>query len=110
MDIDDWVLKEVCMQIKKWKNEQLQTVPISINISAVHFMKQDWPSTVALLIQEAGIHPHDIEFEITESTLLDNKEMVKKTINSLRELGIKIALDDFGTRLFFHFLFNPIFI
>ena len=59
-EIDDWVLKEVCNQIKKWKNEQLQTVPISINISAVHFMKQDWPSTVARVIQEAGIHPHDI--------------------------------------------------
>ena len=95
-DIDDWVLKEVCNQIKKWKKEQLQTVPISINISAVHFMKQDWPSTVAKVIRETGIHPHDIEFEITESTLLNNTEMVKSTIDSLRELGIKIALDDFG--------------
>ena len=49
-----------------------KTVPISINISAVHFMKQDWPSTVARVIQETGIHPHDIELEITESTLLNN--------------------------------------
>ncbi|MFJ8064732.1 EAL domain-containing protein [Psychrobacillus sp. NPDC096426] len=96
MDIDDWVLKEVCIQIKKWKNEQLPTVPISINVSAVHFMKQDWPSTVAKLIRRAGIHPQDIELEITESTLMDNKEMVKQTINKLREMGIKIALDDFG--------------
>ena len=95
-DIDDWVLKEVCNQIKRWKNEKLQTVPISINISAVHFMKQDWPSTVATVIQEAGIHPHDIELEITESTLLNNIEMVQNTIDRLRLLGIKIALDDFG--------------
>ena len=95
-DIDDWVLKEVCNQIKQWKNKKLQTVPISINISAVHFMKQDWPSTVATVIRETGIHPHDIELEITESTLLNNIEMVKNTIDRLRLLGISIALDDFG--------------
>ena len=85
-DIDDWVLKEVCNQIKKWKKNKLHTVPISINISAVHFMKQDWPSTVATIIQEAGIHPHDIEFEITESTLLNNTEMVKNTIDSFKRI------------------------
>ena len=95
-DIDDWVLKEVCNQIKQWKNKKLQTVPISINISAVHFMKQDWPSTVATVIKETGIYPHDIELEITESTLLNNIEMVKNTIDRLRLLGISIALDDFG--------------
>ncbi len=59
-------------------------------------MKQNWPSTVAKIIREAGIHPHDLEFEITETTLLNNTKMVKTTIDSLRELGIKIALDDFG--------------
>jgi diguanylate cyclase (GGDEF)-like protein/PAS domain S-box-containing protein len=96
-EIDDWVLKEVCNQIKRWKIEQQQTVPISINISAVHFMKPDWPSTVAKVIREADIHPGDLEFEITESLLLNNKKMVKNTIDSLKELGIKIALDDFGT-------------
>ena len=59
-------------------------------------MKQDWPSTVAKVIREAGIHPHDLEFEIIETSLLNNTKMVKTTIDSLRELGIKIALDDFG--------------
>ncbi|MEH7254539.1 EAL domain-containing protein [Neobacillus niacini] len=95
-DIDDWVLKEACNQIKKWKEEQLHTVPISINISAVHFMKRDWSRSVAKVIQDAGIRPYDLEFEITESTVLNNESMVIDTINSLRDLGIRIALDDFG--------------
>ncbi|MDR7238777.1 EAL domain-containing protein [Neobacillus drentensis] len=95
-DIDDWVLKEACNQIKKWKEEQLHTVPISINISAVHFMKRDWSRTVAKVIQDAGIQPYDLEFEITESTVLNTESMVRDTINSLRDLGISIALDDFG--------------
>ena len=43
-------------------------------------MKPDWPSKVATSIQETGIHPHDIEFEITESTILNNTEMVKNRL------------------------------
>ena len=95
--IDDWVLREVCKQLRKWKEEQLSTVPISINISAVHFMKQDWLQTIEKTIQEAGIHPQDLEFEMTESSWLNNKEIVKTTMNSLKEMGITISLDDFGT-------------
>ncbi|MGX2961668.1 EAL domain-containing protein [Peribacillus sp. JNUCC 23] len=95
--IDDWVLREVCEQIREWKEEQLSTVPISINISAVHFMKQDWLHTIEKAVQEAGIHPQDIEFELTESSCLNNKEAAKNTMNSLKKMGITISLDDFGT-------------
>ncbi|MBS4179162.1 EAL domain-containing protein [Lederbergia citrea] len=96
IQIDDWVLKEVCNQMKKWKEEILWTVPISINISAAHFLKQDWLDTIEETIQEAGISPCDLEFEITESSFLNNEEIVKNTIYSLREMGINISLDDFG--------------
>ena len=95
-EIDDWVLYEACHQIKHWKNRHMHVVPISINISAIHFMKTDWPSKVATIIRDAGIQPHDLEFEITESTILNNSEVVKNSIFMLKELGISIALDDFG--------------
>lgn len=96
-EIDDWVLNEVCRQIRNWKNRGMHVVPVSINISAIHFMIPDWPSKVAAIIQDAGIHSHDIEFEITESTILNNSEVVKSSISKLKELGIKLSLDDFGT-------------
>lgn len=96
-EIDDWVLNEACQQIKNWKNRGIQVVPISINISAVHFMKPDWTSKVIATVQDAGIHPHNIELEITESTILSNTDMVKNSILKLKEFGIKIILDDFGT-------------
>lgn len=95
--IDDWVLFEICHQIKKWKNNGINTVPISINISAIHFMQPDLPSKVVNAIRDAGIHPQDIEIEITESMVLNNTELVEKSISKLKELGIKILLDDFGT-------------
>lgn len=95
--IDDWVLQEVCSQIKKWKEQGLQIVPISVNISAIHFMKPNWINEVNQIIRDAGIQPNDLEFEITESTILNNSEVVKNTIDSLKKIGIKISLDDFGT-------------
>ncbi len=95
-EIDNWVIHEVCQQIKTWKNRGIQVIPISINISAIHFLKPDWPSQVARIIRDAGIQPNEIEFEVTETTILSNSEMVKNSIFNLKELGIKITLDDFG--------------
>ena len=96
-EIDEWVLYEVCQQIGNWKNRGLKVVPISINISALNFMKPDWLNKVTKNIQEAGVLAHDIEFEIIESTILNNNNLVKNSIFRLKELGIKITLDDFGT-------------
>ena len=106
--IDEWVLKEVCNQIKNWKQDQKYTVPISINFSSIHFMKQDWPSTILKVIRESGICPQDIEFEITERSLLDIEEIAKKNIYQLKELGIKVSMDYFWSRIFFTCLFNTI--
>ncbi|ETI69362.1 EAL domain-containing protein [Neobacillus vireti] len=96
IQIEDWVLNEVCQQLKTWKEAMLSTVPISINISATHFMKQNWLETVEETIRNAGIRPTDLEFEITENSFLNNEEIVNRTIISLKEMGIKISLDDFG--------------
>jgi diguanylate cyclase (GGDEF)-like protein/PAS domain S-box-containing protein len=94
--IEDWVLDNVCQQLRKWKEAMLWTVPISINISAIHFIKKNWLEYVEQTIQNAGISPTEIEFEITETALLNNEEIVKDTIKSLKEMGIRISLDDFG--------------
>ena len=49
-------------------------------------MKQDWPSTVAKIIREAGIHPHDLNLKLLKATLLNNTEMVKMTIDSIKRI------------------------
>ncbi|MHC0038886.1 EAL domain-containing protein [Pseudoneobacillus sp. C159] len=94
--IEDWVLNQVCQQLRKWKDAMFCTVPISINISAIHFMKKNWLEYVEQTIQKAEISPSEIEFEITETTLLNNEEVVKETIQSIKQMGIRISLDDFG--------------
>lgn len=96
-DIDEWVLRNVCLQIKEWKNKGMNIPPVSINVSSVNFLKQNWPDLVAKIVKDVGIQPIDIEIEITESTLLINDLQVKEAIEALQSIGIKIALDDFGT-------------
>lgn len=96
LEIDDWVVSEVCRQIKSWKDAGLPVVPISVNISAAHLSKQDWPIAVAKVIKESGIETRDFQLEVTENSLLTNERTIQTALELFQELGITIALDDFG--------------
>ncbi|MDP2870267.1 bifunctional diguanylate cyclase/phosphodiesterase [Methyloversatilis sp.] len=89
--IGEWVLTEACRQAAGWPSG----LRVSINVSAVqlglsHFIDQVRTAT-------AGLEPHRVELEITESVLMDNTEEAVATLNILRSEGFLIALDDFGT-------------
>jgi diguanylate cyclase (GGDEF)-like protein/PAS domain S-box-containing protein len=97
IDIGDWVLKEVCKYIKLWNEQNLPIVPISINLSAQRFLKNDLITLIKSLLKEYKTDPTFIELELTESTLLLHEEMVNDILRTLKEIGVKVALDDFGT-------------
>lgn len=94
--IDEWVFKEVCCQIRDWKHRELNVVPISINVSTIDFLNSNLLHEVTTMIENGCISPEDVEFEITESMLLSKSEQVNNSIMKLKELGLKIILDDFG--------------
>ncbi|SET06444.1 PAS domain S-box-containing protein/diguanylate cyclase (GGDEF) domain-containing protein [Oceanobacillus limi] len=96
-DIGDWVLKQSCLFLKEWTNENLPIIPISINISAQRFLKNDWKETIISILEETSTDPSLIEFEITETTIIQYEKPVEAALEYLREIGIRIALDDFGT-------------
>ncbi|MBD8067392.1 EAL domain-containing protein [Bacillus sp. PS06] len=96
-DIGDWVLQQVCTFIKAWKQADLPIVPISINISAQRFLKNDWKFNFIKRLEETDTDPSLIELEITETTLIKYEKEVIAAFQFLKEFGIKIALDDFGT-------------
>ncbi|HWL27211.1 MAG TPA: EAL domain-containing protein [Ureibacillus sp.] len=95
--IGDWVFKQVCQYISNWKREKLPVVPISINISTQRFLRNDWIPILLTTLKETNVDPALIEFEITETTLIEHEKVVESAIQFLKEQGIKIALDDFGT-------------
>jgi diguanylate cyclase (GGDEF)-like protein/PAS domain S-box-containing protein len=93
--IGEWVIKEACRQIKNWHVLGLPKIPIAVNVSARQLINRNFPITVKKILKEVGVEPHYLELEITESVMLD-VEGSSQVIKELKEVGVKIAIDDFG--------------
>ncbi len=96
--IDRWVLRTAARQLRKWQTQFPTTsLEISVNLSAKHFAESTLYDDVARVLTEAGGDPHRLNFEITESVLIENPEAVTAQITRFRQLGIHFHIDDFGT-------------
>jgi diguanylate cyclase (GGDEF)-like protein/PAS domain S-box-containing protein len=95
-NIGEWVIREVCTNLKKWQNLGHSVVPVAVNLSARQFRSKHFISNVRKIIQETGVQPHLLEFEITESMAM-NAELALAVLNEFKEIGIPISVDDFGT-------------
>jgi diguanylate cyclase (GGDEF)-like protein/PAS domain S-box-containing protein len=95
--VGEWVIGEVCAQIKRWEAADITPVPVAINLSGRQFLAQDLGSVVKRLLDKHGINPALIELEITESSLMVNTEEAVHTLEYLNSLGVSLAIDDFGT-------------
>jgi len=92
-----WVFKQACQFKLKLSELGYSNITVAINISALQFKQDDFIDKIKSYIEENGINPNMLEFEITESILVDNTNSTIKKLNELRNIGINIALDDFGT-------------
>jgi PAS domain S-box-containing protein/diguanylate cyclase (GGDEF)-like protein len=92
-----WVLQTACTQNKLWQNEGICNLPITVNLSLKEFQQSDLTSTIAQILQQTGLPPEHLELDITEGAIIQNLEFAQKTINDLKCLGVRIALDDFGS-------------
>ncbi|MBR8827216.1 MAG: EAL domain-containing protein [Gomphosphaeria aponina SAG 52.96 = DSM 107014] len=95
--IGEWVLKTACKQNKAWQNAGLPPFRIAVNLSPRQFQQQNLLSMVVQALEQSELAPHFLELEITETTLIENKELARKTIDELQQMGIELAMDDFGT-------------
>lgn len=90
--LGEWVLRQACLASKRWPN-----LTIAVNLSPVQFRSGDLAPRLIGIVSEMEADPRQIEFEITESLLLDDSELSRSALKMLRQEGFKIALDDFGT-------------
>jgi diguanylate cyclase (GGDEF)-like protein/PAS domain S-box-containing protein len=97
LTIGQWVINRACQQLRAWTDKGIQTVPISINLSAAQFRDQKLVQKAKAAIESAGIDPGLLEFEITETALMHDAEAATETMRRLVELGIHLSIDDFGT-------------
>ncbi len=95
--IDFYVLDKVCQCVKDQLDQGASPVPISINQSRHHVFSPFYLNQLEQTVNKYDI-PHDlIEFEVTESMLLENMEKVIENIVQIRKMGFRVAIDDFGT-------------
>lgn len=91
------ILFEVSNFIKRMDNAGIQDKHVAVNISGLQILREEFVDAVRRIIQTLDINPQCLEFEVTESVLMDNLEIVNQRLNQISQLGISIALDDFGT-------------
>jgi diguanylate cyclase (GGDEF)-like protein/PAS domain S-box-containing protein len=95
--IGRWVLREACRQARSWIDAGFTPLPVAINISAVELRSKDFVRDVRGVLQETGLDPRYLEFEVTETALMQDPKSTVAVVKSLKDLGVRLTLDDFGT-------------
>ena len=97
ISIGDWVLREVCRQMRAWLDTDLSAVKVAINLSARHFLVPGLHVAIADVLDRARIEPKFLEIEITEGAMMQDVTGAIRSMTQLKEIGVRISLDDFGT-------------
>jgi diguanylate cyclase (GGDEF)-like protein len=90
--LGEWVLKEACMAAARWP-----TLRMALNVSPAQLKRIGFVDLILDTVRETRVDPSRLELEITESMFLTDTETTRKSLERLRQTGIRIALDDFGT-------------
>jgi len=96
-DLSQWVLREACEQLARWRRQALSVPSMSINLSPVNFHNLNLTALIEHQLQRCGLQPADLCVEVTEGVLLSDSQGAKQTIQNLHALGVRLAIDDFGT-------------
>lgn len=92
-----WVLFTACAQNKAWQDQGHPPIKICVNISTIQLQQLDFVQTVIEILKETGLNAKWLELEVTESILLVDTELLKSSLHQLKELGVSMSIDDFGT-------------
>lgn len=91
--LGDWVLRTACRQAMNWDDD----VMVAVNASPVQFESGRFAETVLRVLKATGLPGSRLEIEITEGIMLRHEEHILATLYALRDMNVKIAMDDFGT-------------
>ncbi|ANP79773.1 diguanylate cyclase [Bacillus sp. B25(2016b)] len=94
--LDEWVVNQVCQQLREWLNKGYEVVPIAVNISARHFRSITLIEMITRALHKYNVPAHLLAIEVTEGALI-HKDISKRVLIQLKEQNLKIHLDDFGT-------------
>jgi diguanylate cyclase (GGDEF)-like protein/PAS domain S-box-containing protein len=98
LEIDRWVLREACLQMRTWQTMYPHRLPlhVSVNLSGQHFLQLDLAQQIRTILKETTLNPEFLRIELTESVLVKNPT-ASEVFRELREIKVQLNLDDFGT-------------
>ncbi|MBB3936872.1 putative bifunctional diguanylate cyclase/phosphodiesterase [Aureimonas phyllosphaerae] len=91
--IGEWVLKDACLKASAWPSD----LYVAVNVSALQLRSARFPALVARILAETGLPPQRLTIELTETAIVANHDEVAAILNAVRALGVRVAMDDFGT-------------
>jgi diguanylate cyclase (GGDEF)-like protein len=91
--VGEWGLRQACLDAQTWPDD----ISVAVNLSPVQFKSPGLLNMVRSILEETGLAPPRLQLEITESVLMQDMDQAREVLHQLRELGVRIAMDDFGT-------------
>jgi diguanylate cyclase (GGDEF)-like protein len=105
LEVGLWVLRSVCMQGQAWRKSSDASLVLSVNLSPRQLLQNDFAEQVSAVLAETGLPPHCLELDISEHALWEDEECAFKQVTKLNQLGVRLALDNFGNgRASFYYL------
>ncbi|KQX45422.1 MULTISPECIES: putative bifunctional diguanylate cyclase/phosphodiesterase [unclassified Paenibacillus] len=96
LQLGEWVLREACLQKARWLEAGILNYQIAVNISPCQFQDESFSDKAIQIIEQTGVDPAFLEFEITESSIMQNMDTTVAVLDKLCTKGISISIDDFG--------------
>lgn len=95
-EADRYVWNRTCNNLKRWEEEGLDTVPVSVNVSRMDFLHRDFFEQLDIMADNAQVGKDKIHIEVTETLMMDEIESLADMLSNFKSKGYKIELDDFG--------------
>lgn len=92
-----WILENVCRQIKYWQDQYQLELKVEVNLSGIQFGQPDLAASIQQLLEDTGVPARLLGLEITEGVAMRDVELSISTLEALKELGLSVSIDDFGT-------------
>ncbi len=96
VQLGEWILKTACQRLAEWLKQGMSGLSMSVNVSIRQLQSEGFVSFVENTVAQYGLNPGQLELEITESAAMDNLPRTLKVLKQLNELGVCLAIDDFG--------------
>ena len=97
IDLGQWIMNKACHTVARWNQQLDQEITLSVNVTPLELEQRGMLNQIVSCLKDSGLKPHCLNLELTETFVMKRFEEVSDKLTKLKEFGIKISIDDFGT-------------